>query len=351
MLKIKLLIGAVVACALIGGCDERSSDNIVPAVIKINGKTMGTFYSVTIPGDFPGGEDALRTEAESAFKQVSDAISTFDPNSEIARFNKFNSMELFPISDYLAAIIEESNRQSLMIHGVMDFSVGPLVNLWGFGPEGRPEKVPSEDEISSVRTYVGHDKYELRRENGKAYLRKVDPRVKLDLSTVGEGLGADLLAEKLDGQHVKNYMIAIAGAIRTKGKNPQGNEWRVGIEDPTGKGVFAAVCPLGQGMSTAGSYRNFFVDKDTGKRYSHAIDPRTGKPIEHYTVSVTVVAPTTLITDALDTGLLVLGAKEAVEWGNKTNHAVYAIEMKTDGTFDASYSRAFEPYLKCQINK
>ena len=352
-MKFKVLGAALLSCALLLGCEDKAPTSVNPAVsvVKVQGKTMGTFYTVTVPGTYEGGEEALRKISEEAFKEVSDAISTFDHNSEIARFNAFASTEPFPISNYLADIIEEGNRQSLMIDGVMDFSVGPLVNLWGFGPEGRPEKVPGDEEIAAVRAFVGHDKYELGRENGQAYLRKVDPRVKLDLSTVGEGLGADLLAKKLDAKKVPSYMIAIAGAIRTKGTNPQGNPWKVGIEDPKGQGVFAAVCPLGDGMSTAGSYRNFFIDKETGKRYSHAIDPRTGKPIDHYTVSVTVIAPLTLITDALDTGLLVLGAKEAVDWGNKTNHAVYAIEMDKNGKAYASYSRAFEPYLKCQIKK
>ena len=181
-MKFKVLGAALLSCALLLGCEDKAATSVNPAVpvVKVQGKTMGTFYTVTVPGTYEGGEEALRKISEEAFKEVSDAISTFDPNSEIARFNAFASTEPFPISNYLADIIEEGNRQSLMIDGVMDFSVGPLVNLWGFGPEGRPEKVPSDEEIAAVRAFVGHDKYELRRENGQAYLRKVDPRVKLN---------------------------------------------------------------------------------------------------------------------------------------------------------------------------
>ena len=143
-MKFKVLGAALLSCALLLGCGDKAATTAkAPApMVKIQGKTMGTFYTVTIPGTYEGGEEALRKISEEAFKEVSDAISTFDPNSEIARFNAFDSTEPFPISNYLADIIEEGNRQSLMIGGVMDFSVGPLVNLWGFGPEGRPEKVP-----------------------------------------------------------------------------------------------------------------------------------------------------------------------------------------------------------------
>ena len=117
-----------------------------------------------------------------------------------------------------------------------------------------------------------------------------------------------------------------------------------------GQKVFTAVCPQGMAISTAGSYRNFFLDSETGHFYSHIIDPKTGYPIDHRTVSVSVIARTALETDALDTGLLVKGAKEAVEWGNKTETPVYAIEIDENGKEVATYSRAFTPYLKCVLN-
>lgn len=356
-----LMVGAcALMVPLLASCDQKSqipeATDVVTkpfsTVTNIQGKTFGTFYYITVPGGYPGGEATLRSDAEFVFTKVSNAISTFDPNAELARFNAHQSTSDFVISGYLADILENVLRQSLRIDHAMDPTVGPLVNLWGFGPKGDVTESPSEEKIQETLQYVGLDKVELRHLSDGAALIKKDPRVELDLSTIGEGLAADELAALFDQKGINNYMIAVAGAIRSKGANPEGKLWRVGIEDPMSQGqkVFTAVCPQGMAISTAGSYRNFFLDSKSGTFYSHIIDPDTGRPINHRTVSVSVIARSALETDALDTGLLVKGAKAAVEWGNKTETPVYAIEINDKGEEVATYSRAFTPYLKCVLN-
>ena len=358
-----LLSAGVMAAVLslgVTGCNEKTQpqatdivEEKTTQVTKLEGKTFGTFYYITVPGGYPGGKETLQKDAEFVFKKVSDAISTFDKNAEIARFNDFKSTEDFVISGYLANIIEEVSRQSLRVDQAMDPTVGPLVNLWGFGPSGDIKKSPTDELIAQTKSYVGLDKFELRRAGNTAYLRKTDPRVALDLSTIGEGLAADELAALMDEKNIPSYMIAVAGAIRSKGGNADGKLWRVGVEDPLSQGakVFQVVCPQGMAISTAGSYRNFFLDEDTNKFYSHVIDTKTGRPIDHRTVSVTVIDKSAMVTDALDTGLLVMGAQEAVQWGNKNSTPVYAIEVDAEGKQVATYSRAFEPYLKCVVNQ
>lgn len=337
-------------------CDEKSGSNTESDVItekfdtvtKIAGKTFGTYYYITVPGGYPGGEETLRSDAEFVFTKVSDAISTFDPDSELARFNALQTNEPFVISKYLASIIEEAMRQGLRIEGAMDITVEPLVNLWGFGPHGDIVTSPSDEEIEEAKALVGYDKFTLRYANGVAYLEKIDPRVSLDLSTIGEGLAADELAKLMDEKGVPNYMVAIAGAIRSKGANPDGKLWSVGIEDPMQqKGVFAKACPQDMAISTAGSYRNFFIDEKTQKFYSHIIDPKTGRPVNNRTVSVTVISQLALVTDALDTGLLVLGADKAVEWAERNDVPVYAIYLDDNNKPQVKYSKTFEKYLKC----
>lgn len=358
-MAVKCVVASLIALGLsaCGGDKEVPKSDVLTQkfdqVTKIDGKTFGTLYYVTVPGGYPGGEETLRADAEFVFKKVSDAISTFDPKAEIARFNEFKSTDSFIITSYLADVIEEVVLQSRRVEQSMDPTVGPLVNLWGFGPKGEISRSPSEEDIKNTLEYVGLDRFGLYRAGDEgAFLKKTDPRVELDLSTIGEGLAADELAALMDQKGVENYMIAVAGAIRTKGANPDGKLWRVGIEDPLSQGskVFAVACPQSMAISTAGSYRNFFLDKDTDKFYSHIIDTKTGKPISHRTVSVSVIDRSALITDAVDTGLLVLGAKKAVEWGEKNSVAVYAIEIDKDGKPVATYSRAFEPYLKCVVD-
>lgn len=341
-------IALAMALFTLSACNDEKVQNQDPE-IKISGQTMGTFFSVTLPKGYKNGQESLVNKAHEAFSVVINAISTFDSKSELSKFNALENTSKFEISDYLASNVEECIYQAHKIEDAMDITVGPLVNLWGFGPDGRHNKKPSNSDILKAKENVGYDKFAIYHENGKAYLQKKLPGVKLDMSTVGEGMGADLLASELDKELINDYLIAVAGAIRTKGLNKKGQNWVVGIEDPKGNGVFERVCPKGMAMSTAGSYRNFFINKDNNKFYSHIIDPKTAAPVAHQTVSVTVIGKSATQTDALDTGLLVLGAKKAIEFGNKHNVAVYAIEIDENGKAQKSYSKAFEPYLKCEI--
>ncbi|MDY6322039.1 MAG: FAD:protein FMN transferase [Succinivibrio sp.] len=351
-MKAKSAFMLITAAALLCACGKAQPP--APEVTRAQGKTMGTFYMVETVGNYKDGAAALEQDCEAEFKQITDAISTFDPHSELASINAAQTTEPQPISPYLSRIIADTVAQGLRIGLATDITVGPLVNLWGFGKDKRLNREPSQDEIAEALKLTGRQAFELRHtRSGQNLIIKHDPKVSLDLSTIGEGLGADAVAAMLDRAGVQNYLASVAGASRTAGKNPRGEDWKIGIEDPTNPDhqVFQTVCPLGQGMSTAGSYRNYFKDEKTGHIYSHAIDPKTGRPVDHSTMSVTVIARRAFITDALDTGLLVMGADKALTWANAHNVAIFTIEMK-DGKPFARYSRAFAQYLKCapQVN-
>jgi thiamine biosynthesis lipoprotein len=318
--------------------------------IKISGKTMGTFYNITVVGDYPGGAEQLKYEAEAVLDHLNKELSAFDKNSTISKFNNSQSIEPMEVSQTVVDIIIPTLRVSNMINGATDITVGPLVNAWGFGPD-KFKKIPTDKQIAQLKQRVGLDKLHILLNYDKAFLRKDIPDLRIDLGTVGEGFGADKLAELMDSKGISNYMVSIAGAIRTKGVNSRGTDWLVAIEDPSseqvvGKFTNHPVCTKGQAISTSGSYRIFIKDKD-GKRKPHIIDPSTGKPIDHNTVSVTVIGPTALWTDALDTGLMVLGSKKALEFANDRNIAIYTIEKTEDG-FKSHSSRAMEKYLKCE---
>ncbi|MBO5567299.1 MAG: FAD:protein FMN transferase [Succinivibrio sp.] len=344
---IATVLATLFSCALTG-CEKSPAPEQAQEVTRIQGKGMGTFYAITVPGGYPGGEVALKTVAEKTIKDISDAISSFDKNSEIYKFNAWKSKDPFPISDRLAYYVEEATHQGLRIDFAMDISIGPLVNLWGFGKDKKLERIPTEEQIANAKEYIGRDKYEVRHTPNGALLIKKDPRMEIDLSTVGEGLGVDEIAAILDRNGIRNYLVSIAGASRSKGLNPNGRFWKIGIEDPTDPDhrIFTTVCPLDQAMSTSGSYRNFFKDDASGKIFSHAIDPKTGHPVSHETLSVTVIDRSAFVTDAIDTGLLVMGADKALEWADRNQVAIYTIESK-DGKPVGRASKAFEKYLKC----
>lgn len=342
----KFLTLVAITGLLATACDQQS--NSMPEYIRAQGKTMGTFYMVQSDPSINVTSEDLTISCEAEFKKIVDAISTFDPKAELYRLDDIKSTEPVKISKELAAIIANCQKQSARIDYAMDITVGPLVNLWGFGKDKKLNREPDETSIANAKKLIGPDKFELYEKQGVYYLKKAYPDVRIDLATVGEGLGADAIAKMLDAKGVKNYFASVAGASRSAGVNPKGKPWRVGIEDPSTPehNVFAAVCPMGKAMSTAGSYRNYFKDEQNGRIYSHAIDPKTGRPADHNTMSVTVIASSAFETDALDTGLLVMGADKALEWAERENVAIYTIEMK-NGKPVGRYSSAFKPYLKC----
>lgn len=223
-----------------------------------------------------------------------------------------------------------------------------MVNLWGFGKDKKKDEAPSQDEINQALELVGLDKFEVRTENNKSYLVKHNKDIKLDLATVGEGLGSDAVAAKLVKEGYKNFMVNVAGASRSYGVNAKGKKWRLGIEDPTSpeRRVFVPICALDKAVTTAGSYRNYFKDENTGKIFSHAIDPKTGYPVTHKTLSVTVISDSAFESDALDTGLLVLGAQKALDWGKEHGYAIATIEYDK-GKPLFRYTDNFKQYLDC----
>ncbi len=346
-------LALVVILGLIAFFNHNSTTQIIEAknVIQIDGPIFGTHYGITIVGDYPGGEQELKVDAQEVLNRINHEISTFDKTSELYRFNDLQSTEPFAVSEDTALMIIASLRAGRELFGVMDITVGPLVDLWGFGHVKKsPDYIPSDEEIAQAKASTGLNRLHLDYGYGGSYLRKDLPQMRIDLATIGEGFAADELSRMLDDQGIANYMVHVAGANRTKGFNPKGAPWTIAIEQPIDMiGAYSAIIDIhNRAVSTAGSYRNYF-EKD-GRRYSHAIDPRTGRPIEHNTVSVTVIGDSATFTDSMDTGLLVLGADEALKYANEHNLAIYCIVKTKDG-FKARWSRAFKKYMKQGVNK
>ncbi|WP_294460987.1 FAD:protein FMN transferase [uncultured Ruminobacter sp.] len=349
---IKNVLFTAVLSAAVTGCDFASAPK---DEIHADGKTMGTFFSITVVGDYPGGQKGLDRDAEEVLHKINKDISAFDKDSVLSKFNRSKSTEPFPITQDMADVIIESLRVGNDLNGATDITVGPLVNLWGFGPKkvNRDGNPPTLEEINAAKANTGLDKIHVTIGKDSAYLKKDNPDIYIDLATVGEGYGADKLAELLDRKGVQNYMVSVAGAIRTKGVNNRGKDWVIAIEDPSnehavGRNVIVPVCTKGQAISTAGSYRNFIAGKD-GKTFSHIIDPTTGRPVDHKTVSVTVVGPSALWTDAIDTGLMVKGGEAALKYANERNIAIYVVTRNAnDDGFETHYSRAMHRYLECE---
>ncbi|WP_434471165.1 FAD:protein FMN transferase [Aeromonas veronii] len=318
-----------------------------PAQTRIQGKTMGTYYVVTLSDSYPGGEPSLKSDVESLLARMNKEISTYDPDSLISRFNQGPANTPFAIPPAMAIIVQQGIDAGKLTDGKLDVTVGPLVNLWGFGPDKRPVKRPDEAAIAAARHKVGIDKLTLTPQGDHFLLEKTIPDLYLDLSTLGEGAASDEIAALLEGKGVHNYLIEVAGAVRSKGNNSKGSPWRVAIVEPSDQpGAFSdIVIPNGMALSTAGSYRNYYeID---GQRYSHIIDPATGQPVTHKLVSASVITPTALEADALDTALMVMGSEVGMAFAKQHQLAAYLI-IKTEQGFKAKYTPQFAHYLAKQ---
>lgn len=330
---------------LLAGCDKT-----VPEDTVLQGKTMGTVWRVTVSGVTSTQRQALQELIQQQLDNDDRELSTWKPDSRLSLFNTSQSLAPQPISDGMAMIIASALRVGRLTSGAMDITIGPLVNLWGFGPKSTPTQIPSDAEIAVAKAESGLQHLKLIETGSGAYLQKDLPNLYVDLSTVGEGYAADHLARLMEQKGIRNYLVSVGGALISRGSHYQDQPWRVAVQKPTDLENSAQVVVdlQGHGISTSGDYRNYYELE--GKRISHIIDPSTGHPIEHHLVSATVIATTALEADAWDTGLMVLGTGKAKELALKHNLAVYLI-TKQGNDFVGWASPTFKTFIVSETKK
>ena len=311
-------------------------------VHKFTGLTMGTTYSVMInTGALPLSRQRLQAQFDTILNRVNMEMSTYLPGSELSRINNTDSTDQLSVSASLMHVLQTARELSRSTRGAFDVTVGPLVNLWGFGPE-QEFTVPAEEQIKSALHLVGYEK--LRLDAAAATLKKSAGGMSIDLSAIAKGYGVDEIADYLDGLQLDNHLVEIGGEIRARGVNAKNVPWQIGIEQPaTGEREVRQIIKLdNRAMATSGDYRNYFEHE--GTRYSHTIDPRSGRPVSHGLASVTVLHPSTMLADAWATGLLVLGPERGFELARQNGLAAYFI-IHNDAGFREESTPAFKPYF------
>jgi len=343
MKKIKLTIITLLAIALTACFPSNDS---AKKEILLQGRTMGTTYNIKVVATLEQVQTLkLQQKIDAVLKQINQEMSTYIPDSEISRFNKSQSTQAIEISDGFARVLQESIRLGELSHGKLDITVGPLVNLWGFGPEHRPEKIPSEKLLTAARARIGLSKLRL---NGNK-LSKSIPDLYIDLSTTAKGYGVDVVAELIETNGITNYLVEIGGEMRLKGFKHTGELWAIAIEKPIidrsgeQRAVHQIVIPKDNAVATSGDYRIYF--ESDGTRFSHIIDPDTGKPIHHNLVSVTVISPQSMTADGLSTTLMVMGAEQGMKFAVENDLAALFIS-KTENGFKEQFTVKFKQYLK-----
>lgn len=286
----------------------------------------------------------LDKEIEAELAYFYRLFNAFDSTSVISAINRNEEVE---VDTLFAQVSGEAMRVARRTDGAYDITCAPLINVWGFG-FSRPDSVTPEL-IDSVRVFVGYEK--VRLEGGR--IVKDDPRLILNCSSLADGAVCDMLARMLEGKGVENYMIDFGGEIRVKGKNPRGENWRLGITKPVddSTGVWQEIQQVvsfnrPMGMATSGNYRNYYI-KD-GRKYAHTIDPREGYPVQRDVLGATVIAPDAMTADAYATAFMVLGSEEALrlkEQEPKLEYYLICSDSTSADGFRVVWSDGFERYM------
>lgn len=315
----------IIACAalLLAACQPAPET-------ELSGAIQGTTYHIKMVLDgLDVQPEQIRGDVEAVFKDVDEKLSNWRADSEISRLNRETSTDWLPASAEIVQLASLAQAVHRKTAGCYDLTVKPLIDLWGFSKH--ENHVPSDAEIKAVLTHLGMDKLEVDAANYR--LRKRDPLLQIDLGSVAQGYTVGAVAARLEARGIGNYLAEIGGEMKVRGKKANGAPWRVAIEKPLPmvrevQRVLDLHEERGVAVMTSGTYRNFF--ESGGKRYSHILDPRTGKPVDHAELSATVLHPDPTIADIWSTALLCVGETEARRLADQEGLAALLIHHEGD---------------------
>lgn len=314
-----------------------------PEGVHLSGPIYGTQWRLIYHGaSEPLTEDMVQEVVLEAFSVVDESMNHYSPGSTLSKLNRLPAMEVMEVDWDFAFVFNSALDIYYATDGAYDPSVSPLINLWGFGPEGVTKR-PTDEEIDAVEPFVGLDEFAWDLST-RGFVKR-HAKATLDFSSIAKGYAVDIAADSLDELGLKHFMLEVGGEIQVRGDSPRGDAWRLAIERPTAAtrgDVFTAIDVRDIGVATSGDYRNFF--EDAGQRFSHLIDPRTNYPIEHDLVSATVVHPSTMIADAWATALMVVGTEEALRLADVHDLAVLLISRQGEQLI-SSHNEAMTQWL------
>ncbi len=319
-----LLQGACLASLLavtLSACDSKSE-----RVEVLSGPTMGSTYTIKyVYNTTTPAADAVGVAVQNILDEVDRQMSTYRLDSDIARFNQSPANTCMQMPQPVLKLAQYGYELSRSSDGAFDLTLGPLLDLWGFGPQARGKRIPSADEIAAAKAKIGYQHVRVVNDQ----LCK-DADVKVEFNSIAAGYTVDRISERFSELNIDSYMIEVTGELIAKGLKPDGSPWRIALEQPLGDGqrVIQRVLEIdGYGLNTSGDYRNYF--EEDGVRFSHTIDPQVGAPISHRLASVTVVDRSTLHADGLGTLLLVLGPERGLAFAEE--HKIAAFFVMRDG--------------------
>ena len=296
------LITICVLCLAILGCKSKQDFRYD----QIEGFAQGTTYNITFENKTSKNYAPI---IDSILKDFDMSLSEYQPASIVSRINANDPTVI--VDKHFKSVFEKSKQIWEQSGGLMDITVGPIIDALGFGPTS---KTPIDSaKIKSLLRYVGFEKVHL--ENNK--LIKADTAMKIDVNSIAQGYSVDVVSNFFDSEGIKNYLVEIGGEVRARGKNSKGLYWRIGIDKPEegnmvpGEKLQVIISLNNQSVTTSGNYRKFY--EENGIKYSHIINPKTGFPVNSRLLSVSIVAKDCITADGWDTPLMVMGLEKSIE--------------------------------------
>ena len=310
--------------------------------VAFSGRTMGTVYSIKIITGYSEGLDGLKQEIDDRLDEINRSMSVYIKDSEISLFNQSPPRKPLAVSEDFLTVIKTARTIYRQTEGSWDGTVGPLVDLWGFGTTGHDRQIPPSEKIKKLLLKTGFDNIEVIENK---YLSKNKPGISLDLGSIAKGYGVDQISKLIRGKGIKNYLVEIGGEVYAEGYRKDGGKWRIGINKPEKSAPFNDIYKIvslhNKAMATSGDYRNFF--EKNGKTYSHIIDPKTGYPVLNQVVSVSIVADSCTYADGLATAVMVMGPKKGIDLINRLDNIEgLIIVMENDGRLTDHASKGFD---------
>ncbi len=303
-------------------------------VERLGGETMGTTWSVSFVDEGRVDHRAVRRRIDACLGRVIAEMSTWEPSSNISRFNR-SAGEWHELPDGFARVLATALDVARESGGAYDPTTGPLVDVWGFGPQGSRSTPPANSQVAAALQQCGWERIDFDAEARRA---RQPGGMRLDLSSIAKGFAVDEVAARLRADGIDSSLVEIGGELRGIGMKPGAEPWWVSVESPiptrTGSALDEASFDLlialhGFSVATSGDYRKGF--SSGGRWFSHTIDPRTGRPVNAALASVTVLHPECMTADAMSTALTVLGLSEGIAFAAARQLAALFIERTAHG--------------------
>jgi thiamine biosynthesis lipoprotein len=323
--------GLILFFSILTGCSEQS-------IQKLEGSAQGTTYHISYWSELPVDGKDIEASIKNELDAIDKTLSNYRPDSVIEKFNSTENTDSQEVGNEIVSLVRIAKTVHQATQGCFDLTIKPLFELWGF--RGDELTIPNDATILKTLSRTGMEKLEIIDET---HLRKKQPDLKVDLSSIAQGYSVGKISRVLEQKGIKNYLVEIGGELKTRGHKPDSQAWRIAVERPLpGEQVMQKIITMPKesliAVMTSGTYRHYFDHE--GKRYSHILDARTGRPVSHDLVSITVIHEDPTIADAWDTALLCLGQKDGMKVANAEKIPALFIQQQQNNELIESRSDA-----------